>query len=499
MYIITSILCKSSRFPGGTMTSSVPAPYSPDTTRFIADTRALIGQVFEAGKPIFINRAPGRLDLMGGNDDYSGGLVFETTIAEGTCFAAQPRNDSRFVLHNPSVQSIGWQETIEFDLSDFATADEVIDVEATRKWINQDPRKSWFTYIVGSLYFLKKNFPEKIAFGLNMYLDSNIPLGKGVSSSAALEVSAMKACAAAYGIEAKGAQLAEWTQWVENVIALAASGIMDQFAVVMGDVNSFTPMLCQPCIPYPLVKLPQSLRIWGIDSGVRHSVAGIEYEAARAATYMGYQLICEWEGLSVNREKLGVLERYTDPRWNGYLARLSPSLFRSLYEEKLPAQMSGKDFNSKYPEHFDPYTPIRPEVQYHIRAATRYAVEENFRVNLFFEILRSTEASVPDTTLTVLGELMYGAHAGYSDCGLGSKETDLLVDMVRTEGGHDLYGAKITGGGAGGTVAILAKNTVKAAEIVANIVNEYRNQTGIEPYLFEGSSKGADAFGILRI
>lgn len=481
------------------MPSDTPVSQTLDTTRFTSEVRALIGHLFDAGKPIFINRAPGRLDLMGGNDDYTGGLVFETTIAEATFFAAQPRSDARFVLYNPSVQSIGWQETIEFDLAEFAKGDGVIEVETVRNWINQNPRKSWFTYIVGSLYFLKKNFPKKIACGLNMYLDSNIPLGKGVSSSAALEVSAMKACAAAYGIEARGVQLAEWTQWVENVIALAASGIMDQFAVVMGDVNAFTPMLCQPCIPYPLVKLPQGLRIWGIDSGVRHSVAGIEYEAARAATYMGYQMICDWEGLSVIREKLGVLERYTDPRWNGYLARLSPSLFRSHYEDRLPAQMSGREFNLTNPEHFDPYTPIRPEVQYPVRAATRYAVEENFRVNLFFEILRSAETPVPDSTLTTLGELMYGAHAGYSDCGLGSKETDLLVSMVRNEPETDLFGAKITGGGAGGTVAILGKDTEKAAARIAQIVSEYRSQTGIEPYLFEGSSKGADAFGILRV
>lgn len=481
------------------MTSNMPVSHTLDTSRFLSNVHALIGHVFEAGKPIFINRAPGRLDLMGGNDDYTGGLVFETTIAEATFFAAQPRSDSHFVLHNPSVRSLGWQETIEFDLSDFATSDGGLDVEVVRNWINQDPRKSWFTYIVGGLYFLKINFPGQVVFGLNMYLDSDIPLGKGVSSSAALEVSALKACAAAYGIEADGVQLAEWTQWVENVIALAASGIMDQFAVVMGDENTFTPMLCQPCIPYPLVQLPKGLRIWGIDSGVRHSVAGIEYEAARAATYIGYQLICEWEGLLVNRERLGVLERYTDPRWNGYLARLSPSLFRTLYEDRLPANLTGKDFTSKHPEHFDPYTPVHAEVQYPIRAATRYAVEENFRVQLFYEILRSAINPVPDSTLTALGELMYGAHAGYTDCGLGSKETDLLMSMVRNKPDNDIFGAKITGGGAGGTVAILGKDTAEAAARIAQIVSEYRSQTGIEPYLFEGSSKGADAFGILRI
>lgn len=475
--------------------SSLP----PDTNHFVAQVKELAGTLFTPGHPIFVNRSPGRLDLMGGNDDYTGGLVFETTIAEATFFAAQPRADAHFVLHNPSVRSMGWKETIEFDLSDFAIEAEVVSLEAARAWINRDPLQSWFTYIVGSLYFLKMKYPNKVNYGLNMFLDSQIPLGKGVSSSAALEVSAMKACAAAYGLTASGVDLATWTQWVENAIAQSASGVMDQFAVIMGDTNAFTPMLCQPCIPYPLVKLPEGLKIWGIDSGVRHSVAGIEYEAARAATFMGYQLICEWEKLPVTRETVGVLERYTDPRWQGYLARLSPSLFRSNYEDRLPAKMKGADFSKDHPEHFDPYTPVRPEVEYPVRAATRYAVEENFRVHCFFELLRSCTSPVADDTLNLLGELMYGAHAGYSDCGLGSAETDLLVNLVRAEQGNDLFGAKITGGGAGGTVAILGRSSASAEAAFARIVANYKAKTGIDPYIFDGTSQGADAFGVLNL
>jgi L-arabinokinase len=471
----------------------------PDTAQFVSEVRNLTGKLFSADSPIYINRSPGRLDLMGGNDDYTGGLVFETTIAEATFFAAQPRTDAHFVLHNPSVRSMGWKETIEFDLSDFTNGTEVTSLEAARAWINRDPLQSWFTYIVGSLYFLKMKHPDQVNHGLNMFLDSQIPLGKGVSSSAALEVSAMKACAAAYGLTASGVDLATWTQWVENAIAQSASGVMDQFAVIMGDTNAFTPMLCQPCIPYPLVKLPEGLKIWGIDSGVRHSVAGIEYEAARTATYMGYQLICEWEKLPVTRETVGVLERYTDPRWQGYLARLSPSLFRSNYEDRLPAKLKGADFSKDHPVHFDPYTPVRAEVDYPVRAATRYAVEENFRVQSFFEILKSCVTPVSDATLRLLGELMYGAHAGYSDCGLGSAETDLLVNLVRGEQGNDLFGAKITGGGAGGTVAILARTTPAAEKAFSRIVTEYKARTGIDPYIFEGTSQGADAFGILTV
>ena len=306
----------------------------------------------------------------------------------------------------------------------------------------------------------------------------------------------MKACAAAYGIETKGVDLAVQTQWVENAIALSASGVMDQFAVVMGDEDSFTPMLCQPCIPYPLVHLPKGLKIWGLDSGVRHSVAGIQYEAARAATFMGYQLICEMEGLKVTRDDSGVLSRYTEPKWDGYLARVSTSLFREKYEDRLPITLKGQDFLKQHPIHFDPYTPVREEVEYPVRNATRYAVEENQRVRLFFELLSSTSTPVSNRTLDLLGELMYGAHAGYTDCGLGSAETDLIVNLVRAKNGQDLFGAKITGGGAGGTVAIFGRDTEVAEKAFADVVSEYKKQIGVDPFIFTGSSQGGDAFGI---
>ena len=448
-----------------------------DVLTFTQLCKSLYGDVFEEGVPIYINRTPGRLDLMGGNDDYTGGVVFEKTIMEATLFAAQPRSDNRFILVNPSVKSMGWQERIEFSLDDFATANDVKSIEMVREWINRDPRQNWMATLVGNLYYLKKEHPEVVSYGLNMLLDSTIPLGKGVSSSAALEVSGMKACAAAYGIEVKGVDLAIQTQWVENAIAQSASGVMDQFAVVMGDEDCFTPMVCQPCIPHELVKLPKGLRIWGLDSGVRHSIAGIEYEAARAATFMGYQLICEQENLAVIRDDSGVLSRYTESKWDGYLARLTPSLFREKYEDNLPLTIRGSEFLKTHPVHFDPYTPVRPEVIYPVRKSTRYAVEENNRVSAFYEILKSTTAPVSDNKLDLLGELMYGAHLGYTDCGLGSSETDLIVNLVRNKRDCGLFGAKITGGGAGGTVAILGHDSNQAQKALArSLRNTETNQ-----------------------
>lgn len=94
-----------------------------------------------------------------------------------------------------------------------------------------------------------------------------------------------------------------------------------------------------------------------------------------------------------------------------------------------------------------------------------------------------------------MGELMFQSHWSYSECGLGCNATDDLVDLVREESGAGLlYGAKITGGGAGGTVAILGSSAGEGA--FRRTVEKYANARGFQPYVFEGSSIGADRFGI---
>ena len=299
----------------------------------------------------------------------------------------------------------------------------------------------------------------------------------------------MKAVAAAYGVELKGVELAEACQWVENVIAQSACGIMDQIAVVLGDEGFILPLLCQPCLPQPLVRLPEGLACWAIDSGVRHMVSGLEYEAARAAAFMGYKLICDREKIQVRRDGDGQIPRWTDSRWSGYLANVSPSLFRSRFEAWLPEALTGAEYLRQGQMHVDPFTVVRPEVSYPVRACTRYAVEENFRVNLFAKLAQG------DTGFEQLGELMYQSHQAYTECGLGTEATDLIVEFVRQEGvGQGLLGAKITGGGAGGTVAVLGRSEAKPA--FDRVVRRYAKARGSTPYVFEGSSPGADRFGV---
>jgi L-arabinokinase len=97
-----------------------------------------------------------------------------------------------------------------------------------------------------------------------------------------------------------------------------------------------------------------------------------------------------------------------------------------------------------------------------------------------------------------LGDLMYESHASYSACGLGSDGTDRLVALVRQAGTErGIYGAKITGGGSGGTVAILAD--AEAGETVRTIARRYANETGRDSYVFEGSSPGAARVGTIRL
>ena len=96
-----------------------------------------------------------------------------------------------------------------------------------------------------------------------------------------------------------------------------------------------------------------------------------------------------------------------------------------------------------------------------------------------------------------LGALMRAAHESYVACGLSSTGTDRLVELVAEEGPEaGLFGAKITGGGSGGTVAVLGLDSSEDA--VRRVVRRYAAETGHAPYVFTGSSSGAAVFGVLE-
>jgi L-arabinokinase len=158
--------------------------------------------------------------------------------------------------------------------------------------------------------------------------------------------------------------------------------------------------------------------------------------------------------------------------------------------------MKDADFLQDGQFHADPFTTVRPQIRYRVRNCTRYACEKNQRIQLFAELARGSAEQPNEDAWRLMGDLMYQSHYSYTECGLGNHATDLLVDLVRERGaGRCLYGAKVTGGGAGGTVAILGRRDARDA--FREVVARYGELRQMQPYVFEGSSMGAGRLGVV--
>jgi L-arabinokinase len=305
----------------------------------------------------------------------------------------------------------------------------------------------------------------------------------------------MQAVAAASGWTLERLDLASWCQIAENHVVGAPCGIMDQMTSACGKQGELLELLCQPARILGNVNVARALGVWGIDSGLRHAVSGADYGQVRVGAFMGYRMIAALAGLPTRILGRGRVT-IDDPRWRGYLANLSPSEYGERFASALPDAMWGAEFLAAYGGISDSVTSVEPERLYEVRKPTQHPIHEHVRVRTFAELLRHEARS--ESERAQLGELMYQSHASYSACGLGSSGTDRLVDLVRERGPqHGLYGAKITGGGSGGTVAVLAREDAEAT--VLDVVRKYAEETGHEPVVFRGSSLGAHEFGSVRL
>ena len=250
-------------------------------------------------------------------------------------------------------------------------------------------------------------------------------------------------------------------------------------------------LLCQPAELQGSIRLPDELGVWGIDSGIRHAVTGADYGAVRVGAFMGYRVLAELAGLRVTPGDREGHVRIDDPRWHGYLANVGENAFRG-FAPNIPESLDGAAFLAQYQGTTDLVTRVDPSRRYAIRTPTAHPVHEHERVTEWAQQLRSG----PDARR--LGALMYESHASYSACGLGSAGTDRLVALARDAGvARGIYGAKITGGGSGGTVAMLAD--AGARDAVLDIAHRYAEETGRDAYVFEGSSPGAARIGAVRL
>jgi L-arabinokinase len=448
--------------------------------------------LFDPSREIVVTRAPGRLDVMGGIADYSGSLVLEWPLREATLVALQRDRDPRLRIESPGSDTSSRASSFEIALEELAPYGRPIPYEAAGDLFRRDPARAWAAYVGGAFLVLMKERGVLFSEGARLLLRSSVPEGKGVASSAALEVAAMQAVAAGFGIDLEARDLAILCQEVENFVVGAPCGVMDQVTAACGRANELLALLCQPAELLGTMALPADLQVFGLDSGVGHAVAGIDYTGVRVGTFMGARILADLAGLAVEQGAPGDPVRIADTRWGGYLANVTPSELEP-FADRLPESMAGDEFLARYRGTADAATRVDPGRAYAVREPTAHAVHEHHRVRSFAELL-----APPDTERRrqLLGELMYQSHASYTRCGLGSEGTDHLVALVRDAGpARGFYGAKITGGGSGGTVAVLAR---RGADI-SRIAEDYARRTGHRPHVLSGSSPGAAAFGHLRL
>jgi len=438
-------------------------------------------------QPVWLARAPGRLDVMGGIADYSGSLVLQLPLDVAALVAVQPRTDAQVVVTSLADASLLGQATVTCTLDALRACQG--DWEQLRAMLTATATPHWASYIIGVLPVVWQHAGCTPPSGVTIVVDSTVPLGKGVSSSAAIEVATMRAYAAALALPLAGRELAFWSQFVENMVVGAPCGIMDQMTSACGVANQLMALRCQPAELLGHVAIPADIAVWGIDSGVRHAVSGADYGSVRIGAFMGYRIIAEQAGLPVSYAHGRAI--IDDQRWHGYLANVTPSEFAQEFADTLPAQLTGQAFLERYHATSDAITRVDPHRTYAVWQPTLHPIMEHQRVRLFAQLI--AQPRINTETATLLGELMYQSHASYSACGLGSTATDAIVQAVRHYGpAHGLYGAKITGGGSGGTVAVLGRP--EAADLVARIAAEYGS--GL---LFSGSSDGAAASPVWQI
>jgi L-arabinokinase len=447
---------------------------------------------FDRDRAVSLARAPGRLDVMGGIADYSGALVLEMPITAATWVAAQPSDTPEVVIQSDDIGALDGESTVTLPLAALVP-DQPLPYERARALLTGDPRRAWAAYVAGALIVLHAELARPLRHGLRLSVWSEVPVGKGLSSSAALEVATLEAVAPLLGATLNDRDFGLLAQKVENLVVGAPCGVMDQMTSALGRRDHLLELLCQPAEVVGQLRIPDDVEFVGVDSGIRHAVTGADYGTVRAAAFMGYRMIAAAAGLDARPLGPGRVA-IDDARFKGYLANVPTDDWRGRYRAQIPEQLLGGEFLARFAGTTDPNTTIDPARSYPVRAATDHAIEEHRRVTAFRALL-GDRRQVDEQTRVQLGELMYASHESYSACGLGSDGTDQLVALVREVGPRQgLYGAKITGGGSGGTVAVLAERGRQRT--VGLLADRYGRVSGRGSAVYAGSSDGSRAFGV---
>ncbi len=342
-------------------------------------------------------RSPGRINLIGEHTDYNEGFVLPAAIDRFATVAAGRRNDSRVVLY--AVQFDEWYEE---------------DLDA----IKPIPG-SWTDYVLGVAdQLVERGYSIG---GFNMVVSGEVPVGAGLSSSAAIECAVGFALSELFGLDISRLELARIGQAAEHRFPGVQCGIMDQFASVFGKKDHALKLDCRS-LDYEEVPLQLGdYKIVLLNSNVKHSLASSAYNERRQQCADGVTAVA---------------------RHYGHVASLRDTTIEMLNEHV-------KD-------------PL-------IYQRCRYVVEENMRVGAAVEQMRLGD-------IGALGKLMYESHRGLSvQYEVSCAELDYLVNAVA--GYPAVAGARMMGGGFGGcTINLIKEDTLN--ELIPELEASYRRDMG---------------------
>jgi galactokinase len=337
------------------------------------------------------------VNLIGEHTDYNGGFVLPTAIPQQTHVELTPRTDRTVEARSANTTTPG-----TFVLG------------------KEQRRGDWLDYVQGLTWALREaGFAD--FDGFELAIQSDVPLGAGLSSSAALEVAVLRALRHAFVLELDDVRLAQLAQGAENDFVGAHCGIMDQMAASLAD-DTAALFLDTRSLKYRRVRLPVDADLVVIHSGVSHEISGGDYNTRRAE--------CEEAA-----RRLGVAQ----------LRDLSSADVARVLE--LPDPLGHR---------------------------ARHVITEDERVLEAVSVLDGGD-------LKRLGELFYASHDSMrDDFEVSVPDVDLLVDLAR--GDPDVYGARMTGGGFGGSVVMLARGG-RGGSVGQRIAGVYAQRSGRKPAL----------------
>jgi galactokinase len=372
-------------------------------SRLVSRVRARYLEAFGEG-PDGVAVAPGRVNLIGEHTDYNDGFVFPMAIDRGLAVAFRRRDDGRLRVHSDATG-----ETWEADVAG----------------LTPPVYARWSDYVAGVAWALLQ--AGHAVGGADLAVAGDVPIGAGLSSSAALEVAAARALAAAHDLPWEPVAMARLCQRAENEFVGMACGVMDQFTAACSRAGQALLLDCRS-LEAEHAPLPESAAVVIMDTGVRRSLARSAYNERRAA--------CESALASLRRVEPGLRA----------LRDVSPELLRS-----------------EGPR-LDPIARMR----------AAHVVAENQRPGAMADALRRGD-------LAGAGALMNDSHASLRDLyEVSCIELDRVVQLARTHGA--CYGARLTGAGFGGCAVALVERD--AAEALARDV-ERRYRGGLLASCFD--------------